>query len=78
MKIMFNILFHFFKAIAILSTILIGIGWSSFVAIDTLTTSKVKAATEQLKEIRSNDMEHINKRFDETQALIRELKHGGH
>jgi hypothetical protein len=70
MKVLWDILPSAVKAVFSVCAFMIGMGWGSYVAIDVMTSGKVKAATDNLKEIRSNDMGHINGRFNRTDAKL--------
>jgi hypothetical protein len=68
MKVLWDILPSAVKAVFSVCAFMIGMGWGSYVAIDVMTSGKVRAATDSFKEIRNNDMDHINGRFDRVNA----------
>ena len=51
---------------------LIGLGWAAYSSVYLIVKAEGKVIKEEVKQIRSIDMEHINKRFDRIEVLIKE------
>lgn len=72
MKLLFDLLPSAVKAIITVCAFLVTLGWASYAAISSMVEDEVHKAKEEMKEIRHIDIEHIDKRFDRLEQLIRE------
>lgn len=53
---------------------LVGIGWAAFISVHAIVKAEGKDIRQEVKAIRDIDMQHIDKRFDRIETLIRENK----
>jgi hypothetical protein len=60
------------KAILTVVGFMVGLGWGAYQAVSQIAKAEAKAVGDQVKEIRTLDMEHLNKRFDKLEELIKE------
>ena len=74
MKVLLQFIPEAMKAVIVVCASLVGIGWGAFMAIDVMTSGKVKASVDQLEvkfmQIRLIDKEHFDKRLDKIEVLI--------
>lgn len=69
---LFEILSPIIKSILSVVAFLIGLGWAAYSSVYLIVKAEGKVIKEEVKQIRSIDMEHINKRFDRIEVLIKE------
>jgi hypothetical protein len=62
------------KAIFTVLGFMVGLGWGAYEAVSHIAKAEAGAVRDQVKEIRSLDMEHLNKRFDRLEELIKDSK----
>jgi hypothetical protein len=62
------------KAILTVIGFMLGLGWGAYQAVSQIARAEATAVKDQIKEIRVLDMEHLNKRFDKLEELIKEEK----
>jgi hypothetical protein len=62
------------KAVSAVVAFLLGLGWASYEAVSSIAKSEAGAVREEIKSIRTVDMEHLNKRFDKLEELIKDKK----
>lgn len=62
------------KAILTVIGFMLGLGWGSYQAVSQIAKAEANTVKDQIKEIRALDMEHLNKRFDKLEELIKEEK----
>lgn len=62
------------KAIFTVLGFMVGLGWGAYEAVSHIAKAEAGAVRDQIKEIRTLDMEHLNKRFDKLEQLIKEEK----
>jgi hypothetical protein len=62
------------KAILTVVGFMVGLGWGAYQAVSQIARAEAKIVGDQVKEIRSLDMEHLNKRFDRLEELIKDSK----
>jgi hypothetical protein len=67
-----EILSPIIKSIIGVVAFLIGLGWAAYSSVYLIVKAEGKVIKEEVKQIRSIDMEHINKRFDRIEVLIKE------
>lgn len=60
-----------FKGIIGVAAFLISIGWAAFLSVNAIVKAEGREIREEFHNFRDQDMQQINARFDETQALIR-------
>jgi hypothetical protein len=60
-----------FKNFVGMVAFLIGLGWATYGAVLMIVKAEGQEIRKEVMTIRVIDMDHINKRFDETQELIR-------
>ena len=78
MKVFLSLIPEAMKAIIGVCAFLVGWGWGAFMAIDVMTSGKVKASVDQLEvkfmQIRAIDKEHFDRRFDRLETMIQEKR----
>lgn len=62
------------KAILTVIGFMLGLGWGAYQAVSQIAKAEADVVKDQIKEIRALDMEHLNKRFDKLEELIKEEK----
>lgn len=62
------------KVILTVIGFIIGIGWGAYHAVSEIAKAESGIVREEIKTIRILDMEHLNKRFDKLEELIKESK----
>ncbi len=67
-------IFPALKAILTVIGFMLGLGWGAYQAVSQIARAEAKIVGDQVKEIRSLDMEHLNKRFDRLEELIKDDK----
>jgi hypothetical protein len=61
------------KAVVGVVAFLIGLGWAAFLSVNMIVKAEGREIRAEFHSFRTEDMKHINKRFDETQGLIKEM-----
>jgi hypothetical protein len=74
MKSLFPFIFPVLKAVITVVGFMIGIGWGAYQGVSRIAKAEAGAVREEIKTIRSLDMEHLNRRFDKIEELIKEKK----
>lgn len=74
MKRLSPFIFPAFKAVLTVIGFMLGLGWGAYQAVSQIAKAEAKIVGDQVKEIRSLDMEHLNKRFDRIEQLIKDDK----
>ena len=67
-------IFPALKAILTVIGFMLGLGWGAYQTVSQIARAEATAVKDQIKEIRVLDMEHLNKRFDKLEELIKEEK----
>lgn len=73
MKGLIAFIFPTIKAIVSVVAFMIGIGWAAYGAVKVIAHSEASAIEEKVIAVRSADMEHLNKRFDKLEELIKSI-----
>lgn len=58
------------KAVLSVAAFIVGLGWGAYAAVSAIAKAEAESVRDQIKEIRSNDMEHLNRRFDTIEILM--------
>ena len=74
MKTIWGIIPAFLKAIISVFVFIASLGWASYGAILMIVKAEGKEIRREVMEVRRIDIEHIDKRFDKLEALIRDNK----
>lgn len=74
MKTLWDLLPGIAKAIVSVVVFFISLGWASYGAILLIVKAEGKEIKEQVMEVRSIDMKHIDRRFDDVISEIRKKK----
>jgi hypothetical protein len=74
MKMLVQFLFPTIKAILTVVGFMIGLGWGAYQAVSKIAKAEAGSVRDEIKVIRTLDMEHLNKRFDKLEQLIKEEK----
>ena len=72
MKQLLMFVFPTLKAILTVVGFMIGLGWGSYQAVSSIAKAEAGAVRDEIKVIRTLDMEHLNKRFDKLEELIKD------
>jgi hypothetical protein len=72
MKSLIQFIFPALKAILTVVGFMAGLGWGAYHAVSEIAKAEAGAVKEEIKTIRTLDMEHLNKRFDKLEQLIKE------
>jgi hypothetical protein len=72
MKLILEFIPPLIKSIIGTVAFLIGIGWAAFLSVNAVVKAEGREIREEVKQIRNIDMEHLNKRFDRLEMLIKE------
>lgn len=67
-------IFPALKAILTVIGFMLGLGWGAYQAVSQIAKAEAGAVKDEIKEIRTLDMEHLNKRFDRLEELIKDDK----
>lgn len=67
-----NFIYPIIKAISGAMALMIGIGWGAYQAVSHIAKVEASAVRDEIKVIRTLDMEHLNKRFDKLEELIKD------
>lgn len=67
-----DFIFPVIKAILGVVGILVGMGWGAYQAVSHIAKAEASAVRDEIKVIRTLDMEHLNKRFDKLEELIKD------
>lgn len=67
-------IFPALKAIITVVGFMVGIGWGAYHAVSEIARAEASAVKDEIKTIRTLDMEHLNKRFDKLEELIKERR----
>jgi hypothetical protein len=60
------------KAVFAVCGFMITLGWGAYQAVSHIAKAEAKVVRDEIKVIRTLDMEHLNKRFDRLEILIKE------
>ena len=74
MKAYVELIFPILKAIVSIVVFLVGLGWTAYVSINTIVKAEGKEIRREVKNIRDIDMQHLDRRFDRLEVLIKEGK----
>lgn len=74
MKALLQFVFPTIKAIFVVVGFFIGVGWGAYQAVSMIAKAEATAVKEEMKTIRSLDMEHLNKRFDRLENILKQEK----
>ena len=73
MKHLVQFIFPTVKAILAVVTFIIGLGWGAYALVQTVARAEADTVRKEIKEIRTIDIDHIDKRFDRIEKLIKEI-----
>lgn len=73
MKALIQFIFPTAKAILAVVGFIAGLGWGAYAAVSTIAKAEADAVFQKAQVVRSADMEHLNKRFDKLEVMIKEL-----
>lgn len=74
MKLAWELLPPFLKGAVTVVAFFIGIGWASYGAVLLIVKAEGQDIRREIKEIRLIDIQHLDKRFDRIEKLIKEEK----
>jgi hypothetical protein len=74
MKLLLQFIPPILKAVLTVTGFMIGLGWGAYQAVSSIAKAEAGAVRDEIKVIRTLDMEHLNKRFDKLEQLIKEEK----
>lgn len=74
MKELLQFVFPTIKAILAVMGFMIGLGWGAYQTVSSIAKAEAGSVRDEIKTIRTLDMEHLNKRFDKLEELIKEGK----
>ena len=74
MKTLFPFIFPVLKAILTVVGFMIGLGWGAYQGVSKIAKAEASAVRDEIKTIRTLDMEHLNKRFDRLEELIKDRR----
>jgi len=74
MKALVEFLFPTIKAIIATVGFLVGLGWTAYLSVHTIVKAEGNAIRAEVRELRGNDIQHIDKRFDRLEVLIKEKR----
>jgi hypothetical protein len=72
MKAYIDLLFPILKGIISVVVFLVGLGWTAYMSINAIVKAEGKEIRREVKEVRDIDMQHLDKRFDRLEVLIKE------
>ena len=72
MKLLWTLLPPAVKAIAMVIVFFVSLGWASYGAVLLIVKAEGQEIRKDVMEIRSIDMEHMDKRFDRIERLIKQ------
>jgi len=70
MKLVWSLLPSAVKGVIAVIAFLLSMGWASYGAVLLIVNAEGNEIRRELKNVRDNDMEHLNKRFDRIETLI--------
>ena len=76
MKLLIDLIPPIIKSIIGVIAFLISLGWMAFISVNAVVRAEGQDIRKEVKQIRDIDMEHLNKRFDRIEELIKD--HGSH
>ena len=74
MKLMWSLLPPFVKGAFTVIAFFVGIGWASYGAVLLIVKAEGQDIRREIKEVRIIDIEHLDKRFDKIEQLIKDDK----
>jgi hypothetical protein len=74
MKLLWSLLPPAVKAVAVVIVFFISLGWASYGAVLLIAKSEAQSIESKILLVRKTDMEHLNHRFDETHAMLKEIR----
>lgn len=74
MKTLWSLLPSAVKAFVSVIAFFVGIGWASYGAVILIVKAEGKDIEEKIMVVRKIDMEHMDKRFDRIESLIKEKR----
>lgn len=72
MKAIFQFIFPTLKAAMGVVAFILTLGWGAYGAVSAIARTEAQTVRDEIKVIRTLDMEHLNKRFDKLEDLIKE------
>ncbi len=72
MKLMWELLPPFLKGAVTVVAFFVGIGWASYGAVLLIVKAEGQEIKREVMEVRKIDIEHLDKRFDRIEKLIKE------
>lgn len=73
MKALVTFLFPTIKAVIAVCSFMIGIGWAAFGTVSFMVKAQADEIRKEVMTLDKKNMDHINKRFDDTQSMIKAL-----
>lgn len=74
MKLLVQLIAPTLKAILTLVSVILGLGWGAYAAVSLIARTEAGLVREEIKQIRTIDMTHLDKRFDRLETLIKEKR----
>jgi hypothetical protein len=74
MKQLIQFIFPTVKAICAVVGFILGLGWGAYALVETVARAEADTVRKEIREIRGIDIQHLDKRFDRIEALIKDNK----
>jgi hypothetical protein len=74
MKALISFVLPTVKAIFAVFTIVIGMGWGAYAAVSLIARTEAGLVREEIKTLRAADIQHLDKRLDRIETLIKETR----
>lgn len=74
MKILWEFVAPTVKAIVGVCSLLVGMGWAAFASVQLIVTAESASLRTEFDGKMHDNIAHIDKRFDDTHAMLREIK----
>jgi len=75
MRLLYSLIPPVVKGIVAAVAFMVGLGWGAYSAVLVVARTEAASIESKVMAVRNADFGHINKRFDETQGMIKELRH---
>jgi hypothetical protein len=72
MKQILLFIFPTVKAVATVLGLLVGMGWGAYGAVSMIAKTEAQTVRDEMKALRQADIQHLDKRFDRIETLIKE------
>ena len=74
MKVLVQLIAPTLKALIGVVSVLVGLGWGAYAAVSLIARTEAGLVRDEIKMLRSADLQHLDKRFDRLEVLIKEKK----